>query len=74
MGKPGQVQHPEVQAAIRKVRDATLKAGLKLGIYCSDPESARDCLRQGYTLIGMGTDLSYLAQSALAARTSAQRE
>lgn len=74
MGKPGQVQDPEVQAAIRTVRDATLRAGLKLGIYCSDPESARDYLRQGYTLIGMGTDLNYLAQSARAARTSAQRE
>lgn len=74
MGKPGRIQDPEVQAAIRRVRDATLRAGLKLGIYCSDPESARDYLRQGYTLIGMGTDLNHLTQSAMAALASAKRE
>ncbi|MCU0591798.1 MAG: aldolase/citrate lyase family protein [Desulfobacterales bacterium] len=74
MGKPGRIQDSEVQAAIRKVRDATLKAGLKLGIYCSDPESARSCIRQGYTLIGMSTDLNYLTQSAMAALASAKRE
>ncbi len=74
MGKPGRIQDPEVQAAIRRVRDATLKAGRKLGIYCSDPESARDSLRQGYTLIGMSTDLNYLTQSAGAALASAKQK
>jgi len=74
MGKPGQIQEPEVQAAIRRVRDATLRAGLKLGIYCSDAESARDYRRQGYTLIGMGTDLNHMTQSALTALESARRE
>jgi 2-dehydro-3-deoxyglucarate aldolase/4-hydroxy-2-oxoheptanedioate aldolase len=73
MGKPGQIQDPEVQAAIRTVRDATLAAGRKLGIYCADAESARDCLRQGYTLIGMGTDLSHLTASAAAALAAARR-
>jgi 2-dehydro-3-deoxyglucarate aldolase/4-hydroxy-2-oxoheptanedioate aldolase len=73
MGKPGRIQDPEVQAAIGRVRDATLKAGRTLGIYCSDPESARDGLRQGYTLIGMSTDLNYLAQSAGAALAAAKR-
>jgi len=74
MGKPGQIQCPEVQAAIRRIRDATLRAGLKLGIYCSDPESARDHIDQGYTLIGMSTDLNYLIQSAGAALASAKRK
>jgi len=74
MGKPGRIQDPEVQAAIRRVRDATLKAGRKLGIYCPDPESARDYLQQGYTLIGMSTDLNYLTQSAGAALASAKRK
>ena len=71
MGKPGQIQHPDVQAAISVVRDAVLSADLKLGIYCSDPESARGFIRQGFTLIGMGTDLNYLATSAAAALASA---
>jgi 2-keto-3-deoxy-L-rhamnonate aldolase RhmA len=72
MGKAGQVRDPEVQAAIRRVRDATLQAGRRLGIYCSDPASARDFVQQGYTLIGMSTDLNYLAQSAGAALAAAK--
>lgn len=72
MGKPGQVRDPEVQTAIRRVRDAALKAGRRLGIYCSDAESARDFVRQGFTLIGMSTDLNYLSQSAAAALAAAK--
>ena len=64
MGKPGQVSDPDVQAAIRRVRDAALAAGVRLGIYCSDAKAARGFVRQGYTLIGMSTDLNYLAQAA----------
>jgi 2-dehydro-3-deoxyglucarate aldolase/4-hydroxy-2-oxoheptanedioate aldolase len=67
MGKPGQLKDPDVQAAIRAVRDAVLAAGLKLGIYCSDPDSAKAFVEQGYTLIGMSTDLNYLTTSAGAA-------
>jgi 2-dehydro-3-deoxyglucarate aldolase/4-hydroxy-2-oxoheptanedioate aldolase len=74
MGKPGQVRDPEVQAAIRAVRDAVLNAGLKLGIYCSDPDSARDFVQQGYTLIGMSTDLNYLTTSAGQALAAARQE
>ncbi len=72
MGKPGQVRDPEVQTAIRRVRDAALKAGRRLGIYCSDAESARDFVRQGFTLIGMSTDLNHLSQSAGAALAAAK--
>jgi 2-keto-3-deoxy-L-rhamnonate aldolase RhmA len=73
MGKPGQVKDPEVQAAIRKIRDATLRAGVRLGIYCSDPESAKNFVLQGYTLIGMSTDLNYLSQSAGAALAAVKK-
>jgi 2-dehydro-3-deoxyglucarate aldolase/4-hydroxy-2-oxoheptanedioate aldolase len=73
MDKPGQVKDPEVQAAIRKIRDATLRAGVRLGIYCSDPESAKDFVLQGYTLIGMSTDLNYLSQSAGAALAAVKK-
>jgi 2-dehydro-3-deoxyglucarate aldolase/4-hydroxy-2-oxoheptanedioate aldolase len=72
MGKPGQVDDPEVRAAIGKVRDAALAAGVRLGIYCSGADAARDYVRQGYTLIGMSTDLNYLLHSAGAALASAR--
>lgn len=72
MGRAGRIQDPEVQTAIRRVRDAALASGRKLGIYCRDPDSARDFMRQGYTLIGMSTDLNYLTQSAGAALAAAK--
>jgi len=73
MGKPGRVKEPDVQAAVGKIRDATLRAGVKLGVYCSEPEEARDCLKQGYTLIGMSTDLNHLTQSAGRALAAARQ-
>lgn len=73
MGKPGRVNDPDVQAAIRTVRDAVRSAGLKLGIYCSDPDAAGDFVEQGYTLIGMSTDLNHLAASAGAALAAARK-
>jgi 2-keto-3-deoxy-L-rhamnonate aldolase RhmA len=74
MGKPGEVSDPDVQAAIRRVRDVTLAAGVRLGIYCSDAEAARSYVRQGYTLIGMSTDLNYLAKAAGDALAAARQK
>ena len=64
MGKPGQIRDPEVTEAIRRVRDAVLGAGLRAGIYCSDGAAARDAVQQGYSLIGMSTDMSLLVKAA----------
>jgi 2-dehydro-3-deoxyglucarate aldolase/4-hydroxy-2-oxoheptanedioate aldolase len=66
MGKPGRVHDPEVTAAIDRVRDAVLAAGLTLGIYVSDGVSARRAVQQGYALIGMNTDLGLLVAAASA--------
>jgi 2-dehydro-3-deoxyglucarate aldolase/4-hydroxy-2-oxoheptanedioate aldolase len=73
MGKPGQINDSEVQAAIGRVCQAALNAGVKLGIYCPDAASARACLRQGYTLIGLSTDLNYLIAAAAAAISTARK-
>jgi 2-dehydro-3-deoxyglucarate aldolase/4-hydroxy-2-oxoheptanedioate aldolase len=72
MGKPGQIKDPEVQAAMGRIRQAALQAGVKLGIYCSDADSARAFMLQGYTLIGLSTDLNYLVGSAAAALSAAR--
>jgi 2-dehydro-3-deoxyglucarate aldolase/4-hydroxy-2-oxoheptanedioate aldolase len=73
MGKPGRINDPEVQAAMGKVRQAALKAGVRLGIYCADGDSARSFLQQGYTLIGLSTDLNHLVASAAAALSAARK-
>jgi 2-dehydro-3-deoxyglucarate aldolase/4-hydroxy-2-oxoheptanedioate aldolase len=73
MGLPGRLDAPEVRAAIRRVRKATLRAGLKLGIYCGRAAQARACLRQGYTLIGLSTDLNHLTAAASSALEAARK-
>jgi 4-hydroxy-2-oxoheptanedioate aldolase len=63
----GYVTDPEVQKAILTIRDAARAANVKLGIYCSNAEDAKMRLEQGFTLIGLSTDLNYLGRSAGAA-------
>jgi 2-keto-3-deoxy-L-rhamnonate aldolase RhmA len=64
LGRPGRIDDPEVTAAIARIRDAARKAGRALGIYCGTAAAARAYLEQGFTLIGMGTDLSNLTRAA----------
>lgn len=70
MGLLGQVEHPEVQAAISRVVSAGAAAGMPLGLFVANPTGAPAAIRQGFRMIALGTDTSYLvsaAQAALAA-------
>jgi 2-dehydro-3-deoxyglucarate aldolase/4-hydroxy-2-oxoheptanedioate aldolase len=60
----GEIDHPEVQAAIRRVRHACERAGRPLGIYVPDIERARAVLAQGYTLVAVGMDATLLGTAA----------
>jgi 2-keto-3-deoxy-L-rhamnonate aldolase RhmA len=64
MGLIGQVEHPEVQAAIGRVRAACLNMGRPLGIFTGSAERARDYIEQGYRLMAVGVDVLLLAQAA----------
>ena len=70
LGIPGQLDHPEVKAAKRKVLNATLARGLIAGIHLVHPSTAADDCRQaitdGYRFIAVGTDLLFLGDSARA--------
>lgn len=72
MGRPGRLDDPEVQAGIRRIREATLKAGLALGIYCDTAETAGRYMPQGFSLIGLATDLAYLIRAAGSALAQAR--
>jgi 2-dehydro-3-deoxyglucarate aldolase/4-hydroxy-2-oxoheptanedioate aldolase len=70
MGLLGQVDHPEVQGAIRRVVEAGMAAGMPLGLFVANPSGAPAAIRQGFRMIAVGTDSGYLltaAQGALAA-------
>lgn len=60
MGRLGDVEHAEVQAAIAAVREACLRAGRALGIYAADAARARAYAEQGYTLLAVGIDAQLL--------------
>lgn len=64
LGRLGEIDHPDVQAAIGRVRDACERAGRPLGIYAPDVERARGALAQGYTLVAVGIDAALLGGAA----------
>ena len=64
LGKMGQVEDPDVQAAIERVRRACRERGTPLGIFAASGERARDYVADGYRLVAAGGDALLLAQSA----------
>jgi 2-keto-3-deoxy-L-rhamnonate aldolase RhmA len=64
LGKLGRVDDPEVQAAIERVTDACLKAGVRLGIFGMTAGAVRPYIDAGYTLIVAGIDTVLLGQAA----------
>lgn len=64
MGLTGQVNHPDVQKAIGSVKEACLKKNIPVGIFTTDSQSAISALEAGFSLIGVGVDLTYLWKSA----------
>jgi 2-dehydro-3-deoxyglucarate aldolase/4-hydroxy-2-oxoheptanedioate aldolase len=72
MGLLGQVDHPDVQAAIERVQRACEDAGMTLGIFAGTPEQARRYIAAGFSLIALGLDVLYLWQAAQAALKQAR--
>ena len=64
MGKMGQVDDPEVIAAIDHVTKTCQAAGMPLGYFGVSPEAIKPYVEQGYTLIVAGTDTIFLASGA----------
>lgn len=62
LGKPGDFAAPSVATAIRKIREAGLKAGKPGGIHVVDPDCAvlRQRIDEGFQFIGYGMDIRYL--------------
>jgi 2-keto-3-deoxy-L-rhamnonate aldolase RhmA len=64
LGKLGQVDDPEVRAAIDHVTNACLKAGVRLGIFGMTAAAVRPYIEDGYTLIVAGIDTVLLGRAA----------
>lgn len=67
MGLLGQIDHPDVQAAIGRVVAAGAAAGMPLGLFIANPASGPAAIRQGFRMIALGTDASLLLSAATSA-------
>ncbi len=63
IGKLGKVDDPEVWQMIQRVRSTCSKAGLACGIFGVDAEAVKPYIEAGFSLIAIGTDMSYLSRS-----------
>jgi 2-dehydro-3-deoxyglucarate aldolase/4-hydroxy-2-oxoheptanedioate aldolase len=61
MGLLGKTNHPDVEAAVRRVRDAAIRKKVPAGIMTMSPEQAAERIREGYRTIGLGIDVDSLA-------------
>ena len=64
LGRLGQVDHPEVTAAIDRVTRACREAGVRLGIFGASPAAVRPSIEQGFPLIAVGGDTLMLGRAA----------
>jgi len=67
MDKPGKINDPEVQQAIRDIIRACEKRNIARCIYAHTPAHAKTYLEQGYRVIGLCTDYITLARAVVAA-------
>lgn len=66
LGKMGQVDDPVVVAAIRRVTEACVAAGMPLGYFGVTAAAVEPYVERGYTLIVAGVDTLFLGQGAKA--------
>jgi 2-dehydro-3-deoxyglucarate aldolase/4-hydroxy-2-oxoheptanedioate aldolase len=60
MGRPGQITHPEVAAAVTAIAEACTRQGMPWGAFAPDVASANAVIARGATLVAVGTDAMYL--------------
>lgn len=73
LGRPGELEHPEVRAAISRVAQACGRAGVRTGIFALGAAGLRNRPAEGFTLLAAGVDTALLggAAEALAAELRA---
>ena len=69
LGRIGQLDHPAVRAAERRVLKTASKAGIACGIHVVHPSATlvRRAVRDGYTFVALGVDMLLLGDAAASA-------
>jgi 2-keto-3-deoxy-L-rhamnonate aldolase RhmA len=73
MGKLGQTDDPEVEAAVQKVLAACKGAGIPCGVVALGPEATNRRIAEGFTAIITGIDVLWFAGAARAGLAEIQR-
>lgn len=73
MNRLGQVGHPEVQSAIKRVRDTCRERDMPVGFFVVDPGDIEPALESGIRFLVVGTDLTFMTSSARQVVTSFRR-
>jgi 2-dehydro-3-deoxyglucarate aldolase len=66
LGRMGEIDHPDVVAAIERVTQVCTAAGMPLGYFGVSASAVQPYVARGYTLIVAGVDTLYLANGAKA--------
>ena len=64
LGKPGEIDHPIVQAAINKIIKTCQNAKLAMGFFGVTPESVLPYKQKGFALLTIGMDTAFLINAA----------
>lgn len=64
MGLPGQIDHPDVRAAIQRVDSACFEAGMPVGIFGMTAKAVEPYIAQGFKFIVSGVDTVLLGNAA----------
>jgi 2-dehydro-3-deoxyglucarate aldolase/4-hydroxy-2-oxoheptanedioate aldolase len=64
LGKLGKIEDLQVQQSIQNIKDACKEAGMPVGIFCMDAESASFYVNNGFTLLSVGMDILFIGKSA----------
>jgi 2-dehydro-3-deoxyglucarate aldolase/4-hydroxy-2-oxoheptanedioate aldolase len=62
--KLGEIQDAQVQKSIIRVNEACIQAGFPVGIFCMDAEIASSYIEHGFTLVNVGMDILFIAESS----------
>ena len=64
LGKPGEIDHPIVQSAIKEIIEACQNAKISMGIFGVSAEVVSPYKEKGFSLLTVGTDTAFLIDSA----------
>jgi 4-hydroxy-2-oxoheptanedioate aldolase len=64
LGRPGQLDHPDVRGAVARAEEAILRSDVALGGVALSPAQAREMAARGYRMLGLGFDWTLVQRGA----------